>query len=275
MKLRFIAFTALLLMFSCKPKEVEWVALGDSITYLNDHPDETGDRITKGYMTLVTEHLPHITYINRGFNGWKSVDIARRFGELDVPPADVYTVFLGTNDWWHGVPVGTFEDYKENRGPETVYGAFRVITDNLRTLNPSAEIILITPMQRGDFVYINNPHNNAYGSYREKNGQMLSDVVDAVKAIGGYEDLKVIDLYNDSGITQENMVAFKRLKDSEGNYRDYGYPDFVDVPFDPDNDDYPYPVEAIDMTYDGLHPSDKGYRAIATMVVDAIKSYRK
>ena len=30
----------------------------------------------------------------------------------------------------------------------------------------------------------------------------------------------------------------------------------------------PIPLEAIDMTYDGLHPSDKGYEIIAQMLVD-------
>ncbi|RZK46852.1 MAG: SGNH/GDSL hydrolase family protein, partial [Pedobacter sp.] len=30
--------------FTQKPKT--WVAIGDSITYLNDHQDETGNRIT-------------------------------------------------------------------------------------------------------------------------------------------------------------------------------------------------------------------------------------
>ena len=45
-------------------KEITWTAIGDSITYLNDHPDETGNRITKGYMTRVIETLPHIHFIN-------------------------------------------------------------------------------------------------------------------------------------------------------------------------------------------------------------------
>jgi lysophospholipase L1-like esterase len=35
------------------------------------------------------------------------------------------------------------------------------------------------------------------------------------------------------------------------------------VPFNPEKDEYPYPVESIAMTYDGLHPSDKGYEIIA------------
>lgn len=268
MKLVLIIISAVLITVSCTPREVEWVALGDSITYLNDHLDETGDRVTKGYMTLVTEQLPHIKYINKGYNGWTAVGIAEKINELDLPKADIYTIFLGTNDWWSSLPVGTLEDYTGNQNHNTVYGAFRVIMDKLRSLNSSAKIILMTPMQRGDFVYINSYHNNAYGSYRDKNGQQLSDIVNAIKSIGKHENIPVVDLYNDSGITLENMVNFKRLKDAEGQYRDYKYPDYINISFDPDNDEYPYPVEAINMTYDGLHPSDKGYQIIASMLIE-------
>jgi len=57
------------------------------------------------------------------------------------------------------------------------------------------------------------------------------------------------------------------LKDSTtGEYKDYHYPDFVGVPFNPETDEYPYPVEAINMTYDGLHPSDKGNSVIAELL---------
>src|SRR3546814_14290065 len=68
-------------------------------------------------------------------------------------------------------------------------------------------------------------------------------------------------------MTQKNMVRFKRLQDTAtGNYRDYTYPAYTDIPFDPEKDAYPYPSEAADMTYDGLHPSDKGNQVIAGML---------
>src|SRR6201989_2225861 len=152
-------------------KETTWVAIGDSITYLNEHTNETGNRITKGYMTLVTEKLPNIHYIKQGHNGWTSGGIANDIEKLGLTKTDVYSVFLGTNDWWAGRAVGTIEDYKNNTGNNTVYGSFRIIIDKLRSLNKDAKIILITPMQRLDFVHINDMKNNAWGSYKAKNGQ--------------------------------------------------------------------------------------------------------
>lgn len=264
-------------LFACglagfTPKQITWVAIGDSITYLNDHTDETGHRISKGYMTLVTEKLPAIKYINKGFNGWTSGGIAENIDSLGLTKADVYTIFLGTNDWWQGRPIGSMKDYKNNSGNTTVYGSFRIIIDKLKKLNSHSKIILITPMQRGDFIYIGGMSNNAYGSYKAKNGQSLKQFSEAIIAIGKFEHLPVVDLYGKSGIQQNNMVKFKRLKDpATGDYKNYKYPDFIKIPFNPATDEYPYPNEAIDMTYDGLHPSDKGYKVIADMLLKVLK----
>ncbi|MEO6452450.1 MAG: hypothetical protein ABIN97_00145 [Ginsengibacter sp.] len=69
-------------------------------------------------------------------------------------------------------------------------------------------------------------------------------------------------------------MKYKRLKNPNNDvYKNYRYPDFIDIPFTPETDDYPYPVDAIDMTYDGLHPSDKGCDVIARMLVRIMKKY--
>ena len=262
------------LICSFSAKKITWVAIGDSITYLNEHPDETGNRITKGYMTMVKEKLPNIDYINQGHNGWTSGGIANEIEKLGLVKADVYSVFLGTNDWWQGRPIGTFNDYENNTGNNTLYGSFRIIIDKLRSLNKDAKIILITPMQRADFVYINDMKNNAYGSYKEKNGQKLSAFADAISAIAKKENFELVDLYNKSGMTLDKLVKYKRLKDPKtGVYKNYSYPDFIGVPFNPETDEYPYPPAAINMTFDGLHPSDKGFKIIANMLVKILKKY--
>jgi len=261
-----------LVLGSCAEEQVKWLAIGDSITYLNEHLDEAGNRITKGYMTRVVEKMPHIHYVNSGYNGWTSGGIADKIETLNLEKADLYSVFLGTNDWWQGRPIGTLDDYKNNTGSSTLFGAYRIILNKLRTLNKSARIILITPMQRSDFVYLADMKNNAYGSYKEKNGQSLSEFADAIRSLGKFEQIDVIDLYNESGMTLENMVKFKRLKDPDtGAYKDYPYPDYIDLPFNPETDSYPYPRESIDMTYDGLHPSDKGYDVIASMILEVLQ----
>ena len=273
---RSLLLIALLFAFvATAPRKISWVAIGDSITYLNDHQNETGNRVTKGYMTLISERYPRVQFTNQGHNGWTSVNIADKIESIGLTKADVYTVFLGTNDWWQGKPLGTISDYKQGTGTGTTFGAFKIIVAKLKALNRKAKIILITPMQRGDFVYINSAKNNAYGSYKPKKDQTLEQFANAVVEIGKLEKLRVVDLYHESGITLDNVVNFKRLKDSAtGSYKNFTYPVYTTVPFDPEKDEYPYPKEAISMTYDGLHPSDKGYEVIAEMLVKKWKGLR-
>jgi lysophospholipase L1-like esterase len=56
-------------------------------------------------------------------------------------------------------------------------------------------------------------------------------------------------------------------------YKNYSYPSFIDIPFNPETDEYPYPKDAIEMTYDGLHPSDKGYEVIAKKLIKIMKRF--
>jgi lysophospholipase L1-like esterase len=272
------AFVILIAIFclssAFKDKEVTWVAIGDSITYLNDHTDETGKRVTKGYLTDAAAHFGNLRYINQGHNGWTSGDIANRIDRLGLVKADIYSVFLGTNDWWQGRPLGHLADYIDNEGNNTVYGSFRIIINKIRSLNPQAKILLITPMQRADFVYINDPRNNAYGSYKAKNGQFLEAFANAIDSIGSLEQIPVLDLYHNSSLSFKNLVNFKRLRDpGSGAYKNYKYPEAADIPFNPAKDEYPYPKAAMNLTYDGLHPSDKGNMVIAGAVVKAFEQF--
>ncbi|MEH6306448.1 SGNH/GDSL hydrolase family protein [Olivibacter sp. CPCC 100613] len=272
-------FLALLLTFtiycSFTEKETVWLALGDSITYLNDHLDETGNRVHKGYMTRVVEKKPSIRYVNQGHNGWTAVRIAKEIENLGLVKADIYTIFLGTNDWWAGLPLGSLTDYQQNTGNATVFGAFKTIINKIRQLNARADIVLITPMQRTDFVYINDMHNNAWGSYKEKNGQQLEQFANAIRRIGKLEGVKVIDLFHNDQLGLANLVNYKRLRDPLTNaYKDFNYPDYTHIPFNADSDEYPYPIQAINMTYDGLHPSDDGNQLIAEKLLNLFNTLR-
>lgn len=84
MKKLILFFCLVWVQFSFAPQNITWVAIGDSITYLNDHPNETGDRITKGYMTRVVEKMPHINFVNQGHNGWTAIKIATEIENLGI-----------------------------------------------------------------------------------------------------------------------------------------------------------------------------------------------
>lgn len=273
---KLLLLTSLVLLSAFSPKkEITWVAIGDSITYHNGKPWATRNRLTKGYMDDVVEKLPYIHFTNQGYGGWTAKTMADNIDKIGITKAGIYTILLGTNDWWTCLPIGTREDYKNSTGNGTVYGAYRTIINKLHTLNSAAKIILLTPMQRTDFVDVNDSTSIIYGCYKaNKTGHFLSEYADAIKAIAKAENLKLVDLYYKSGITIQNAVKFRRLRDPKtGEYKNYTYPDYAGMPYNPRKDDYPYPLDAIDMTYDGLHPSDKGHKVIADMLVKVMKKY--
>ena len=59
-RLSLLLILVTLFITSFKEKETVWVAIGDSITYLNDHPAETGNRVAKGYLSRVVDELPNL-----------------------------------------------------------------------------------------------------------------------------------------------------------------------------------------------------------------------
>jgi hypothetical protein len=120
-----IALVVTILLFtSFKPhKELSWMAIGDSITYLNGRPELTKNRISKGYMDDVAAQLPYVHYVNNGHPGWTAKGIADNINNLNLVKSDIYSVFLGTNDWWTCLPIGTYSDYENNTGDQTVYGS--------------------------------------------------------------------------------------------------------------------------------------------------------
>ena len=255
-------------------KQLTWMAIGDSITYHNGHAEATKNRITKGYMDDVIAKLPYIHFANHGHGGWTSKNIADNIEKLGLVKADFYSIFLGTNDWWNALPIGTISNYENNTGNQTLYGAYRTIVNKIKSLNPKAVIILITPMHRTDFVDVNDSSTVIYGDYKARNAIFLSQYADAIKEIATTEKFELADLYYKSGITLQNAVKFRRLKNPEtGQYQNYTYPDYIGIPYNPQTDEYPYPVDAMDMTYDGLHPSDKGHATIAKMLIKIMRKY--
>ncbi len=263
----------LLLFVSFQEPEKTWVAIGDSITYINDNLPETDNRVHKGYMSLVIEKLAQYKYVNKGYNGWTVVQIAEKWQTLDIPKAEVYTVFLGTNDWWAGNVLGDMEDYKNNTGTGTVAGAYRTIINQIRAINPLAKIVLISPMKRVDFVYYKNYRNNAFGSYNPKNGQTLEEFVSLFTDIAAYEKVPFIDLFHNPKLDYKKLVKYKLVENDEGKIIKLRYPDYDQLAFDPNTGLYPYPPKAADMTYDGLHPSDAGYKEIAKQVIKVFSGF--
>lgn len=244
---------------------IEWTAIGDSFTYLNDHLDETGYRVSRGYLSRIADRIPELKLNNAGINGSTFADWIRQ----PIPKADLYTVLLGTNDWHYGFPLGDDACFR-NRKEGTILGHLGILLDHIRRANPAAKIVAGNPVERADFVYLLDPANNAPGSYAPEHGQELSDVAAAILRCWEAEGAEAVNCHDLSGFTQEKLVRFKRVRQGSG-YADLPYPDYIGQPFDPARDAYPYPPEAAALTYDGLHPTDEGCRILAELFADRIE----
>lgn len=96
-------------------------------------------------------------------------------------------------------------------------------------------------------------------------GQWLSDIAEGIYETCCEEGIPALNLHDLSGITPENVVRFKWVKTQDG-YRKLPYPEYTKISVQFGEDEYPYPEEAADFTYDGLHPSDKGNEVIASLL---------
>ena len=215
-----------------------WCSIGTSITYYNDH--FLNERFARGYQSRVMDKISFSQFTNVGVagqaiaTGAKSGSVPCLAAQVDsvlTAVADFYTIEHGINDWNRCATIGTIDDFINNTGYSTFYGAWRIVIDKIYTLNPNAKIILITPRKAyGASVFPDHwwEANTAGG-----NDYYLKDYVAAVRAIGEFLSLPVCDWSADSNTNQYNLAA-----------------DSVDV---------------------ALHPNDVGYQKLANLLIETFK----
>ena len=240
------------------------VAIGDSFTYLCNHLDETGFRLREGYLRRVKRGLPFpCRIINLGINGGTTKD----FLNATIPVGDYYLILLGTNDWTQGVPLGSHRDYLFRiRG--TILGNLGVLVSHIKSVSPTGKILLCNPVERSDFTSLNDPYNYAKGSYDPIDGVKLETIAEGILKEAQESGVFNVDTHGQAGFSCYNAVKFRRCV-INGESIDLPYPNYTQIPYDPECGVYPYPSDAIDMTYDGLHPSDKGSQALANVILEA------
>lgn len=167
--------------------------IGDSIT---QGQDMTG-AIYPSYVPRMAKYLG-TTPTNTGVGGAtiaKSGDLRRQpFSAqiANVKDQDVITIFGGTNDFAANDPIGKITDTDES----TFYGGLNNLIQKLTVQNPNAKFLLITQMKA------NVDEWKTYDDNRQlrKNdiGLTALDYVNAVKAIGSFYSIPVLDLFNEA-----------------------------------------------------------------------------
>ncbi len=159
-----------------------YLAFGDSITYKGN----------PSYTEIVGETLGLKEYTNKGINGTTMANctaygtpMINRIGEASVG-ADIITIAYGTNDCSFSKALGDMSSTESS----TYYGAYKKVILGLQRLCPNVQIMLIAPLQNLDY----NQENETTKTNNQ--GKHLIEYVNAVKELGEYYNLPVLDLYH-------------------------------------------------------------------------------
>ena len=220
--------------------------LGDSIT------DPRNDGSKQKYWNFLQEWLQIEPYVYAK-SGRKWNDIPRQAAALlndHRQDFDAILIFIGTNDYNSGTPIGQWYDEhqttvmagiheqkhiveRRQRTPamtdSTYRGCINIALDSLKRLFPTKQIVLLTPIHRAGF-YRSDTNWQPTEQYQNVCGEWIDDYIESVVEAGRIWSVPVIDMNSLSGLYP--------LLDEQAQY-------FKDA------------------DTDRLHPNDSGHRRLA------------
>jgi lysophospholipase L1-like esterase len=189
---------------------------GDSIT----DPRNSGSK--QKYWGFLREWLGITPYVY-AVSGRQWDDIPRQANKLQAEHGDsidAILIFIGTNDYNNGVPIGTWFEEKDEQvmyghgQPKTLVsrkhrypamdgttyrGRINIAIDKIKRMYPDKQIVLLTPIHRAQF-YRNDKNWQIPEDYTNQCGIYLNEYINAVKEAGNLWALPVIDLNAVSGL---------------------------------------------------------------------------
>ena len=186
----------------------------------------------RAYPTLLKEKLGIEILKNIAVGGSTVEHQKVRVMENDVALADIFVIALGVNDFSSSVPMGKIPEKYKDEHDETFIGRYCSILDYLYKNNPSAKIVLMTPLQKDTLT-----HNVSYISKKDSysvndEGLRLIDYRNAILEIGAFYSCVVCDMYAESGLNKYNIPLY---------------------------------------TYEGTHPTNEGYEFVIKPLIEAMR----
>lgn len=215
---------------------------GDSIT----DPRNSGSKIK--YWGFLQDWLQITPYVY-GVSGRQWNDIRNQADKLNAEHADsvdAILIFIGTNDYNAGVPIGEwFTEQPEqvmagihepkhmvdrmHRYPvmsdSTYRGRINKALDYVKRMYPTKQIVLLTPIHRAEF-YANESNWQPREDYTNKCGEYLDAYVESVKQAGNLWAVPVIDLNALCGLyplMDEHAQYFKSASNDRLHPNDDGH----------------------------------------------------
>jgi len=202
--------------------------LGDSMT----DPNCYGDEIKK-FWSFLQEWLDITPYVY-GVSGRQWNDVALQAGKLKKDhgdDVDAILIWMGTNDFNNGVPVGEWYTEKEEqvmaaRGEpkklvtrkrrtlimsnDTYKGRINIGISQLKKLYPDKQIVLLTPIHRS-LAGFGEKNLQPDESYQNRCGEYIDAYIQAVKDAGNVWGVPVIDINAVTGMNpmvEEQLIYF-------------------------------------------------------------------
>lgn len=189
---------------------------GDSIT----DPRNDGSKVK--YWHYLQQWLGITPYVY-AVSGRQWNDIPRQADQLRQEhgdSVDAILIFIGTNDYNHGVPIGEWYEVKDEQvmyghgqpkqlvdrqrrymkmDAETYRGRINIALDKVKRMYPTKQIVLLTPIHRAQF-YRNEKNWQITEDYTNRCGLYLEEYINAVKEAGNIWSVPVIDMNSISGL---------------------------------------------------------------------------
>ncbi len=202
--------------------------LGDSVT----DPNSYGDKIKK-YWSFLQEWLDITPYVY-GVSGRQWNDIPRQADKLKKEhgdEVDAILVFIGTNDFNSGVPIGEWFTEKEEQvmaargqvkelvirkqrtpvmSDETYKGRINKGISHLKKQFSDKQIVLLTPLHRS-LAEFGDKNVQPDESYQNSCGEYIDAYVQAIKEAGNLWGIPVIDFNALTGMNpmvEEQLIYF-------------------------------------------------------------------
>lgn len=210
-------FLLLLISVSANAFEHPWksmrvVYLGDSIT----DPRTTASE--KDYWSYLHDWLDATPYVfGRGGHQWTNIlSQADKMRQQIGDEFDAIMIFVGTNDYNAGVPIGEWfteetvtvnadgQDVKRIRripvmDRNTYRGRINMILDKLKKMYPTKQIVLLTPIHRA-YAKFSDRNVQPDESHQNACGEYVDAYIQSIKEASSIWSVPVIDTHALSGL---------------------------------------------------------------------------
>lgn len=240
---------ALLVMPACAQQVMQHPWKGKRVAYFGDSitdPRNSGSK--KKYWGFLQDWLQIEPYVY-GVSGRQWNDIPRQTDKLKEEHGDDFDailIFIGTNDYNAGVPIGEwFTERPEkvmagiheqkhlvdrkHRYPvmsdSTYRGRINKALDYVKRTFPKKQIVLMTPIHRAEF-YANDKNWQPREDYTNQCGEYIDAYVQSVKEAGSLWAVPVIDLNALCGLyplMDEMAIYFKSAENDRLHPNDAGH----------------------------------------------------